>query len=62
MKFLSSLGLLGLALAADETANLRGNGAGEQKDDAPTPSYYPQYRGVNVGGWLVLESWMYPDW
>ena len=22
----------------------------------------PHYRGVNLGGWLVLESWMYPDW
>jgi len=21
-----------------------------------------RYRGVNLGGWLVLESWMYPDW
>lgn len=31
-------------------------------DKAPADSKPPQYRGVNLGGWLVLESWMYPEW
>lgn len=36
--------------------------AAETADKAPADSKPPQYRGVNLGGWLVLESWMYPEW
>ncbi|GAB5037176.1 glucan-beta-glucosidase [Nannochloropsis oceanica] len=33
-----------------------------QQEQKEWPQDAPQYRGVNLGGWLVLESWMYPDW
>jgi glucan 1,3-beta-glucosidase len=63
-----------LVLAALATAqNLRSEAvvpsAAGYADKAPAAaaaanasSTLPQYRGVNLGGWLVLESWMYPEW
>lgn len=35
---------------------------GLDADAADAEAVNPQYRGVNLGGWLVLESWMYPNW
>ncbi|HEX4350473.1 MAG TPA: cellulase family glycosylhydrolase [Verrucomicrobiae bacterium] len=35
------------------------NSAGATKADAPATS--AKIRGVNLGGWLVLEKWMVPD-
>ena len=26
------------------------------------PTSGQQFRGVNLGGWLVIESWIYPQW
>lgn len=52
-------GMVGVEMTAQSTSSVKmvpGNGkaaegAGEKR----------QYRGVNLGGWLLIESWMYPN-
>jgi hypothetical protein len=62
---------------SDQWSNVRREGstlanaipsrAKRQTLNRPTPQIHDGraeagYRGVNLGGWLVLESWIYPQW
>jgi glucan 1,3-beta-glucosidase len=47
----------GLALAKDLATNAPLPGAGVKE----VPPWPEKLRGVNLGGWLVLEKWMVPD-
>jgi hypothetical protein len=63
-----ALALGALAGTEGQTSNLRRLADAPVDQQAAVRASYDdgngryRYRGVNLGGWLVLESWMYPDW
>jgi len=54
---LAAARLSGLAFAQDATNAV----AVEKPDGTNNPPAFSKIRGVNLGAWLVLESWMVPD-